>query len=127
MAPRFRLVGVGLLALFGASSPAVAGGPGVGIEKLHGTAEIRPLGRGARWRRAKPGELTGAYLLRTGPRSWAHLREYGAPKPESKGCVDARSLLRIRSNCGYRIEVLRGKVSAADGKQGKSLFKVASL
>jgi hypothetical protein len=131
MRSRFWLLGVGLAALLGAPSPTSAGGPGVGIVKIHGTVEIKSLVSGGQWRRAKLGELHGAYtncLLRTGPRSWVHLRDFEAPRSPRKnvGCVDANSVVRIRSNCGYRIEVLQGQVSAIDGKPGKSLFRVAS-
>ena len=131
MLVRLFLLGVGLAALLGAPAPTTAGGPGIGIVKIHGTVEIKSSSPGARWRPAKRGELYGAYtncLLRTGPRSCVHLRDFESPKsPRSNvGCVDANSLLRIRSNCGYHIEVLQGQVSAVDGKRGKSLFKVAS-
>lgn len=131
MPSRFWLLAAGVAALLGLPSPTSAGGPGVGIVKMHGTVEIKSLVRGGQWRRAKRGELYGDYtncLLRTGPRSWVHLRDFEAPKsPGSNvGCVDANSLVAIRSNCGYRIEVLQGQVSAVDGKQGKRLFTVAS-
>ena len=131
MRSRCLLLGAGVAALLGLPAPTSAGGPGVGIVSIHGTVEIKSLDRGGRWRRVKRGELQGTYtncLLRTGPRSWVHLRDFEAPNSPSSnvGCVDANSLVRIRSNCGYRIEVLKGQVSAVDGKQGKSLFRVAS-
>jgi len=37
--------------------------------------------------------------------------------------VDARSLIRVESSCGFRIDVLRGQISVVDGKRGKSQFK----
>lgn len=128
MSSRFWLVGVGLAALLGVPAPTNAGGPGVGIVRIHGTAEIKSLAGGGRWRPAKRGELVGAYLLRTGPRSWVHLRDFAAPRSarSNVGCVDPGSVVRIESNCGYRIEVLQGKVSAVDGRWGRSLFRVAS-
>jgi hypothetical protein len=68
-----------------------------------------------RWQPARTGELVGTYLLRTGPRSWAHLN--------AGGCVDSNSLVHIESVADFIIRVRRGQVSAADGKRGEGLPK----
>ena len=125
MLSRFWLIGVGLAAFLGASSPASAGGNSLAITKVRGRVEIKPLQPAGHWSRAKPGPIVGTYLLRTGPHSWAHLVERGGwvPCRFNRGCVDARSLVRVESSCGFRLDVLRGQISAVDGKRGKSLFK----
>jgi hypothetical protein len=53
-------------------------------------------------------------LLRTGPRSYAHLLG-------NFRCLDANSLIRINHDSEASIDVLRGQMSVVDGKQGKSL------
>lgn len=131
MRSRLCLVGLGLVALCGAPSPLHAGRPGVGLAGIRGTVEIRSLAPGSPWRRAKPGELLGTYLLRTGPRSSVHLQQYAVEvyrkrrpwgaSPRSVACVDSNSVVRIQSNCGYQVQLLRGRISAADGKPGKSI------
>lgn len=132
-----RLWLAGLAALCGAASPSYAGGPGVGLGAIRGTVEIRSLAPGSKWRKAKPGELLGTFLLRTGPRSSVHLQQYefevyrkqGPPcgvKPRAVACVDGNSLVRIESRCGYQVRVLQGRISAADGKPGKSIGRKLS-
>ena len=124
MQSRLWLVGVGVGVLMGAACRARAGGNSVAIARIHGKLGIRSIQPGGPWRRAKPGILTGTYLLRTGPCSWAHLEERGGwlPRRFNRGCVDARSLLRVESSCGFHIQVLRGQISAVDGRRGESLF-----
>ena len=125
MLSRFWLIGAGLAAFLGTSSPTSAGGNSVAITEVRGRVEIKPLQPGGHWSRAKPGLIVGTLLLRTGPRSWAHLEERGGwmPRRFNRGCVDARSLIRVESSCGFGVEVLRGQISAVDGKRGKILFK----
>jgi hypothetical protein len=127
MKPRSWLIGLGLATVLAGAAATEAGGPGMGLSMLHGTVEIKPVGAGE-WQRAQPGELLGTYLVRTGPRSWAHLRDYAAEDKAQAmvGCLDANSLVRVRSSCGFDIEVLRGRISAIDGRPGKALFRVAS-
>ncbi len=132
---RFRgwLIGIAMAALL-LTAPTHAGGPSAAITRIHGDVDIRPLQRGCKyrrfppgaamqierfapglhWRRAKLGELGGTFLVRTGPRSSVHLNG-------DLGCVDSNSLVRIDSGCGFAIKVLRGKVSAVDGRSGPSL------
>lgn len=136
MRVRTCLVALAFAAPF-AAAPTRAGGPGVNITAIHGTVDMKPLATGVQqwrpaggkvrlrreklvgdhWRPLKTGEVIGTYLLRTGKRSWVHLMR-------NAYCVDANSLLRIESGCGYRITVLRGQVSRADGKRGKPLPRI---
>lgn len=124
---------VGLGALLGGTAPAGAGGGGaVVIQRIHGDVLIRPIdyqtGRptGA-WRRAQKGGLLGSFLLRTGRRSWAHVelpfmvRQGGRLRYLPGGCVDSGSLIRIDSAADSTIQVLRGKMSPADGKRAGRL------
>jgi hypothetical protein len=37
--------------------------------------------------------------------------------------VDPNSLIRIESYADYSVRVLRGRISAADGRRGKSVFQ----
>jgi hypothetical protein len=96
--------------------PANAGGRyPMRITEVHGDVEVRLEQPGSRWKPAKLGSLDGGpYLLRTGPRSYAHL--LGKFR-----CVDANSLIRINRDSEASIDVLRGQMSAVDGKRGKSL------
>ena len=125
MESKLWLVAACLAAYLRAASPANAGGNSVVITEVRGTVEMKPIRPEGHWSRAKPGLIVGAYLLRTGPRSRAHLEERGGwlPRRFNRGCVDARSLVRVESSCGFRLDVLRGQISAVDGKRGKSLFK----
>jgi hypothetical protein len=125
MLSQFRLIGLSLTALLGAASAANAGGNSVAITEVRGTVELKSLQPGGHWSRAKPGLIAGTYLMRTGPRSWARLEERGGWMPHNfnRGCVDANTLIRVESSCGFRIQVLRGQISAVDGKRGKSMFK----
>ena len=103
----------------------------VGPAVLRGNVVIRSLAPGSHWRKAKPGEFLGTYLLRTGARSSVHLQEFAGEvyrptrpwgvRPRSVACVDSLSVVRFPTNCGYRVQVLQGRMSAADGKPGKSL------
>jgi hypothetical protein len=137
-----------LITLSLAANPVSAGGNFVVITAIHGRVEMKPLRPGAHWMRAKPGLLGGAYLLRTGPRSWVHLAARGdgsvraagktaplhawaqraqrAARGENPGdlefgCVDGGSLIRVVSTGTLKVEVLRGQVSAVDGRRGRSL------
>ena len=140
-----------LVTLSLAANPVSAGGNFVVITAIHGWVEMKPLRPGARWMRAKPGVLGGAYLLRTGPRSWVHLAARGdgsvraagqteplayrawarraqrAARGEANledlefGCVDGGSLIRVLSTGTLKVEVLRGQVSAVDGRRGRGL------
>jgi hypothetical protein len=129
------------LALLASLLPATAGGAGpLTISAVRGTVEASALEPGAaygepkspkggmlpsnlkfreltpgRWSRVGPGTLGGSLLLRTGPKSWAHLQG-------GRWCVDPNSLVRIESAADFGIEVLRGRVSAVDGRRGKRLF-----
>lgn len=134
MLSRFLLIAVCAAPLAALPSPASAGGPGAEVVRVHGKVWIKPLMRRCeyyrpagggrmraepirgigRWRRMKTGELSGVFMIRTGARSWIHLGARAA-------CIDANSLITIQSNCGYQITVLRGRVTAVDGRAGKSL------
>jgi hypothetical protein len=139
---RLRTVPLAAALVSGAAcSPAGAGGGGpLRVSKIHGPVRLLPLDneathgvtvpaqrgdwkgyevkwsrlRSHRWRRAAPGYLGGTMLLKTGPHSWAHI---GAGI-----CVDPNSTVRIESYADYGIRVIRGRVSAADGKPGPRLF-----
>ena len=129
----FWLVVVGLAAV--GALPAGAGGAGpLWISQVAGEARIKPLDRAeywrhggegwkkepigprGRWRSVETGGIVGTCLLRTGPRSWVHLSG-------KTWCVDPNSLIRIESGSDFRLVVLRGRISAADGKPGKRLFR----
>ena len=85
------------------------------ISKVHGDVQLRLDQPGSRWHPAKVGTLDGGpYLLRTGANSYAHL--FGNFR-----CLDANSLIRINRDSEASIDVLRGQMSAVDGKRGKSL------
>jgi hypothetical protein len=110
------LFAIALAALLVPATPADAGGRyPMYITRIHGNVEIRLDQPGSRWRKAKPGAQSGGpYLLRTGPKSYAHLNR-------TFRCVDAGSLIRINLDTEASIDVLRGQMSAVDGKRGKSL------
>jgi hypothetical protein len=97
-------------------APASAGGRyPMRITKVYGDVQVRLDQLGSRWQPAKLGTLDGGpYLLRTGPRSYAHL--FGDFR-----CLDANSVIRINHDSEASIDVLRGQMSAVDGKRGKSL------
>src|SRR4051794_18086848 len=84
---------------------AQAGGPSAVLSALSGQVGVRPLTPGSAWHAAQRGPLVGDYLVRTRQGAWAHLNGNVA-------CIDGSSLIRIHSNCGYRIEVLCGHLSA---------------
>jgi hypothetical protein len=112
--------------------PAWAGGAGpLEINQIQGSVEIKPLSELENWPESGPrvktdqqrkwlpansGGLVGTYLLRTGPRSYVYLNN-------QRWCLDPNSLIRVDSAADFGIVVLRGQVSAADGKRGKSLFR----
>ena len=85
------------------------------ISKVHGDVQVRLDEPGSRWVPAKIGTLDGGpFLVRTGPNSYAHLLG-------DFRCLDANSLIRINRDSEASIDVLRGQMSAVDGKRGKSL------
>ena len=98
------------------TAPADAGGRSpMYLTKVHGDVQIRLDKPGSRWHKPKLGSLDGGpFLLRTGARSYAHLNR-------TFRCVDANSLIRINRDSEASIDVLRGQMSAVDGKRGKSL------
>jgi hypothetical protein len=127
----FALVLNGLIGAF----PASAGGAGpLVVSRVSGKVEVKPLDRAeywrvggnrwkrerigpvGRWRALETGGIVGTCLVRTGPRSWMRLAG-------KTWCVDPHSLVRVESGADFRIVVLRGRVSAVDGKRGKSLFR----
>jgi hypothetical protein len=99
-----------------AATPASAGGRyPMYLTKVHGDVQIRLDKPGSRWQKPKLGALDGGpYLLRTGARSYAHLNR-------TFRCVDSNSVIRINLDSEASIDVLRGRMSAVDGKRGKSL------
>ncbi len=101
------------------AAPVGAGGGGgrypMNITKVQGRVEVRLERAGNHWRTAKTGSLLGGpYLLRTGSRSYAHL--FGKFR-----CLDANSLIRINFDSEASIDVLRGRMSAVDGRRGRRL------
>jgi hypothetical protein len=85
------------------------------ITEVRGEVQIRLNEPGSRWHKARLGVLDGGpWLLRTGPHSFAHLLR-------NFRCVDANSLIRINFDSEASIDVLRGQMSAVDGKRGPSL------
>ena len=98
-----------------AAAPANAGGRyPLYITKVHGDVQVRLEKPGSRWKKAKLGSLDGGpYLLRTGSKSYTHLGKFR--------CIDDDSLIRINRDSEASIDVLRGQMSAVDGKRGKSL------
>jgi hypothetical protein len=113
---KLYMLRIAFTALFIAAAPAHAGGRyPMYVTTVHGDVQIRSAEPGSRWQKAKPGVLSGGpYLLRTGPRSYAHLSG-------KFRCVDSGSLIRINFDSEASIEVLSGQMSAVDGKRGKSL------
>ncbi|MGC4044235.1 MAG: hypothetical protein QM758_10590 [Armatimonas sp.] len=82
------------------------------FDKVHGTVLIRRDQSGSHWQRVKPGRLpSGTYLLRTNSHSYVHVSEVYR-------CVDANSLVRVKSDGSDlpAFTILRGRVSAIDGK-----------
>ncbi len=129
MRSEFWIVAAGLASLVAAARPAVAGGNLVEITRVKGSVEIKSLAPTGKWQPATPGVVSGRYLLRTGPGGSVRLREIGGwvPRRLNRACVDGNSLLRIESfGCGFRVEVLSGRVSAADGKRGAAVFRIAA-
>jgi hypothetical protein len=110
------LLGIAFAATLIAATPAIAGGRyPMYLSEVHGDVEVRLDQPGSRWQKPKLGALMGGtYLLRTGPRSYAHLNR-------NFRCVDSNSLIRIHFDSEASIDVLRGQMSAVDGKRGKSL------
>jgi len=110
------ILGIALITPLFAATPANAGGRyPIHITRIHGDVQVRLDQRGSRWRKAKLGTLDGGpYLLRTRPHSYAHLQG-------TFRCVDAGSLIRINYDSEASIDVLRGQMSAVDGKRGPSL------
>jgi hypothetical protein len=108
--------------LLGPTLRADAGGNVVALTRLRGKVEIRSVQPGGRWRPARAGTLSGSYLVRTGRGSSVHLQEKGGwvPRRFGQACMDANGLLRVDSTCGFRLQVLKGRLSAADGKRGPS-------
>jgi hypothetical protein len=111
-----QLLGIALGITLIAVTPANAGGRGpMYVSKIHGDVQVRLDKPGSRWHKPKIGSLDGGqYLLRTGPHSYAHLNG-------KFRCVDSNSLIRINADSEASIDVLRGQMSAVDGKRGKSL------
>jgi hypothetical protein len=116
---------VGVLALVGTiavlAAPVRAGGGRypLWITKIHGRVEIRSDKPGSKWHAVKPGALwfhdneTKYYLLRTSSHSYVHFSKVR--------CLDSHSLIRINWDTESSIDVLRGQMSAVDGKRGPSL------
>lgn len=110
-----HLLGITFATALVAFTPAYAGGRyPLYLTEIHGDVQIRLDQPGSRWRTPKLGALEGGtYLLRTGPHSYAHLNR-------TFRCVDSESLIRINFDSEATIDVLRGQMSAVDGKRGKS-------
>jgi hypothetical protein len=110
------LFGFAFATILIAATPAEAGGRyPIRVSHIHGDVQVRLDKPGSRWEKAKLGSLDGGpFLLRTGPRSYAHLQG-------KFRCVDSNSLIRINRDSEASIDVLRGQMSAVDGKRGKSL------
>jgi hypothetical protein len=93
----------------------------VALGRTHGRVEIKLLKPGSQWRPARPGEELPpngtTAMLRTGRGSWAHI----LVGRRAHRCVDSGSLVRINWDSEASIDVLRGKMSAVDGRRGKSL------
>lgn len=112
----FALVGISIAV----SLPVTAGKRGGGrypmyLSKIYGRVEIKVEKPGSRWQPAKRGDLLGGpYLLRTGSHSYVHLYH-------KFRCVDANSLIRINFDSEASINVLKGRMSAVDGKHGPAL------
>jgi hypothetical protein len=132
MQSRFFPASIALAAVIGALPASAGGGGPLVISRISGRAEIKPLDRAeywrdggerwkivpigprGRWRPVETAGIDGTCLLRTGPRSWVHL--------QGRWCVDPNSLIRIESGSDFRIVVLRGRVSAVDGR-GRGVFR----
>lgn len=101
--------------VFSITSASAGGRYPIYLTKVHGDVEVRLDQPGSRWAKPKLGALDGGpFLLRTGANSYAHLNR-------NFRCVDANSLIRINRDSEASIDVLRGQMSAVDGKRGKSL------
>jgi hypothetical protein len=109
------ILGLATAALFLTALPGKAGGRSpLYLTKIHGDVQVRLEKPDSRWKKAKLGSLDGGpYLLRTGSKSYVHLGKFR--------CVDDDSLIRINRDSEASIDVLRGQMSAVDGKRGKSL------
>jgi hypothetical protein len=116
MKTKLCVLGVVVAVLFLAALPTSAGGRyPMRITKIHGDVQVRIVKPGSRWEKATVGMLEGGpYLLRTGSNSYVHLFD-------KFRCVDHDSLIRINHDSEASIDVLRGQMSAVDGKRGKSL------
>jgi len=111
-----HLLGITFTSALVTLTPAHAGGRyPMYLTKFHGDVQIRLDQPGSHWHTPKLGALDGGtYLLRTGPHSYAHLNR-------NFRCVDSDSLIRINFDSEASIKVLRGQMSAVDGKRGPSL------
>jgi hypothetical protein len=109
-------IALGVIALL--ATQARAGGDvyPLDIRKVHGKVEVRLDKPGSRWKLVKPGSSLpyGLYLLRTGPHSYVHLSDLG----RRDQCLDAKSLIRVGvdGDAYPTLTVLRGRISAVDGK-----------
>ena len=115
MTTRRLFAGIVLTGLFLASAAQAGGGRyPMRLTKIHGDVQVRLDKPGSRWQKAKLGELMGGpWLLRTGKHSYAHLFNIR--------CVDSRSIVRIEWDSEASITVVKGQMSAVDGRRGKSL------
>jgi hypothetical protein len=116
MKTKLRVTGFAFAAMLVTAAPVEAGGRyPLSITKVGGDVQVRLIAPGSRWKKANAGmQLDGPYLLRTGPRSYAHLQG-------NFRCVDANSLIQINHDSEASIDVLSGQMSAVDGKPGKSM------
>ncbi len=116
MKTKLPLLGIAVATTLIAAVPANAGGRyPMYVTEIHGDVQVRLNKPGSRWQKPKLGSLDGGtYLLRTGAHSYAHLNG-------KFRCVDSNSLIRINFDSEASIDVLRGQMSAVDGKRGKSL------
>jgi hypothetical protein len=114
------------------SSASRGGGGPMSLDTWHGKVEVKPLdnwshyraGFGARniqlkraWQPVRKGEYIGAYLFRSQKYSWMHLGN-------NTVCLDSNSVLRVDSEADIAVRLLKGHLSKADGKRGKSILKV---
>jgi hypothetical protein len=114
--PGLLVAGIALVLLLWPAPAVLAGGRyPLSLTELHGDVQVRRELPGTAWQKAKLGPLEhGTYLVRTGPRAYAHISG-------KFRCLDADSLIRINLDSEASIDVLRGQISAVDGKRGKSL------
>ncbi len=129
------IAGFGLAALWPTPHARAGGGGPLKITRVHGRVEVEPLtadvsywsegkqvGKVGRWTPVRAGYVVGTFLMRTGPRRVPAERA-AAHLQWRQMCLDPNSMIRVESYADFGIRVLRGRISAVDGRRGPALFR----